>query len=488
MIKLRPYQELSISKTRDAFKQGRKKVLLCVPTGGGKTTIASQIIKNAVDNGKKVIFLAHRQELIHQAHARLLKFGVTAGMIMGKYKYAFDSVNVASIQSLQRRYMPPADLIFIDEAHHTQSAGIKKILDNYPNAYVIGLTATPERLDKKPLSDFYEELLETISINELIQEGFLVDTRVFAAADSIKTEDLANVKSAMGDYAQNELYKLYNKSKLYKGVVDNYKKIAPNTKAIVFNINCEHSKNTCQEFINNGIQAKHLDADTPEDDRKQILKDFANGLFDVLCNVNILTEGYDLPSIETVILNRATQSASLYFQMVGRGLRTAPNKDYCTVIDHGDNWKTHGLVTDEREWNWQGKKKKKQGAFPVKECPKCGQIMSLQSKICVSCNYIFPQKEQEPQEELVSEFVEITKQLPKHLQNKSTTEMSIEELEMYREFKGYKIGWLMWKIAERHKDIEEEDKKKNIKQDLQHYAKLKQYKPSWVEFSLNRIS
>ncbi len=482
MIVTRPYQDRAISETSNAFKKGIKKVLLCLPTGGGKTTIASLIIKNAVLKDKKVLFLAHRQELIYQAHARLQKFGVYAGIIMGKHKYAYDSVNVASIQTLQRRFMPPADLIFIDEAHHTNSAGILKILENYPNSYIIGLTATPERLDNKSLSTVYNELICPIDINELIDDGFLVTPRIFAAADSLREEDFANVKTAMGDYANNELYKLYDKPKLYKGVVENYKKLAPNTKAIIFCVNCEHSRNTADEFLNNGILAMHLDADVPTEKRKEILEDFANGKFNVLCNVNILTEGYDLPSIETVILNRATKSTALYFQMVGRGLRPAPNKNFCIVIDHGANWKTHGLVTDEREWNWEGKKKDKKGAFPTKECPNCYHILPIQSSLCPNCGLIFTKKEPDPEPEVLQEFIEITQNLPQNLVGKSIFDMDIEELEQYRNYKKYKVGWLIYRIKEKHR--EKENERDLITEDLKKYASLKNYKTNWVYHQL----
>jgi superfamily II DNA or RNA helicase len=485
MVSLRPYQIHAIASTYQLFAQKVKSVLVCVPTGGGKTTIAAEIVQRAVKKQSKVLFIAHREELITQAHARLAKFGILAGIMMGKYNDKYHDVIVGSVQTLVRRELPKdINLIIIDEAHHATSDGYVKIIQNYPNAYVIGLTATPERMDGKSLQNIFQELVEVISINDLIKEGFLVESKTFAAKESVGQKELKEIKTVNGDYNSGALYEKFNKPTLYKGVVENYLKHSNNKKAIVFNINCEHSRKTCEEFNNQGVKAMHLDADVDSKTRKQILDDFAANKFNVLCNVGILTEGYDLPAIETVILNRATKSVSLYFQMIGRGLRPYGNKKHCLVIDHGNNWLTHGFVTHEREWQWKGRKKKGTGAFPVKECKDCGEIVHAAIPICPSCGYVFPKNEKEVKD--TDEFVEVVatvKTLPKGLKSKSPNDMTVEELELYRDFKNYKIGWIIYKFREKSdNDIDK------LHKYLAEYAALKKYKPSWVLIQLKNIT
>jgi DNA repair protein RadD len=482
MINLRPYQIQTISEIKEVFSKGLKSVLAVCPTGGGKTTIAAEMIRKANEKGSHILFLAHRSELITQAHSRLREFGMYAGVIMGKHKFKGDRINVASIQTLQRaKALPKADLIFVDEAHHSSSESIKKILSFYPNAYIVGLTATPERLDGKPLSDIYNGgVVENVTINDLIEIGFLVPPKYYAAKDSINTEELDKMKTSMGEYNAKELYNSFDKPKLYHGVVEKYQEICNHKKAIIFCINCEHSRKTAEEFTNAGYKAAHLDGDCSDLERKTTLAKFAKGEIMILCNVQILTEGFDQPDIEVVILNRATKSTSLYFQMVGRGLRLFPNKDKCIVLDFGSNWKVHGLVTDEREWGFNGKKKKdKIGAFPTKECPRCHSIMHVSAKICIDCGHLF---EKPPAEINISEFVEIdnTTVLPKSLRNKKPEKMTIEELEIFRAFKGHKVGWIIYKIIDKANDFE------NFEILLKEYATIKKYKPNWVNYQLEQ--
>lgn len=396
MINLRPYQTQTISEIKEVFSKGFKSVLAVCPTGGGKTTIAAEMIRKANEKGSHILFLAHRSELITQAHSRLREFGMYAGVIMGKHKFKGDKINVASIQTLQRaKVLPKADLIFVDEAHHSSSDSIKKILSFYPNAYIIGLTATPERLDGKPLSDIYKGgIVENVTINDLIKIGFLVPPITYSGKQEL---NLDSIKSSMGDYNTEQLFNVFDKPELYRGVIEKYKEFSDHKKAIVFCVNIEHSIKTAEEFIKAGYKAAHLDGESSDLERKTTLEKFKKGEITILCNVNILTEGYDEPSIEVVILNRATQSLTLYFQMVGRGLRLFENKKKCIVLDFGKNWEKHRLVTAPREWGFEGRKKKdkdKMGAYPTKECPECKMIMHQRLMKCSDeeCGYEFEKK------------------------------------------------------------------------------------------------
>ena len=231
-IQDRKYQEEAESGIREAIRQGFRRILLVVPTGGGKTTIMSKIIAKATARDKKTLVVAHRKELIDQGWARLQKFGVSAGRIMGaKHKYGGAAVNVASIQTLTRRDMPgKQDIIFIDEAHRAASGGYVQLQEAYPNSIFIGLTATPRRLDGKPLGDCFDVLVEVISVRELIDLGFLVAPRYYGAP-IIETE---GVSKQMGDFNMKELFAQADKASLYVGTVRHWKRWADGLKTAVF--------------------------------------------------------------------------------------------------------------------------------------------------------------------------------------------------------------------------------------------------------------
>lgn len=401
------------------------------------TTIASEIIKRAKAKNKKSIFVAHRQELVYQAHERLAQFGIDAGIIMPPHKANGHNVHVASVQTLVRRQHPPADIVFVDETHHINSASYKRILENYKNAFVFGLTATPFRSDGKPLGEIFEDIIAPVSVQELIDQNFLVRPQYFGAK-----QDFSDIKIVRGDYDNKQLFEKVDKKILYDGVVEKFKQFG-HGKTLVFCVNVQHSKNTCETFSNAGFAAAHLDADTDTPTRQRVLKEFAEGKWQILCNVAILTEGFNLPTINTIVLNRATKSKGLYFQIVGRGLRTAEGKENCIIIDHGNNVFEHGPVEADQDYDIHQKKKKKKSTSTVqdqvKECPICFSLIGKRTQICYHCGYQFP-----PSHKIVeSEFEEIKIKkvvIPPHLR-KPWSRMTNEELEEYRALKGYKKGW-----------------------------------------------
>jgi DNA repair protein RadD len=443
--KLRDYQVAAINGVRASFQSParHKRTILCVATGGGKTTIAAEFIRRTVDNGKKVLFVAHRKELVEQAKARLELFGIRPGVIMAGWKHNRKRpVNVASVQTLIRRQLPEADVIIVDECHHSVSESFKKVLDEYPNAFVIGLTATPYRTDGKGLGDVYTDIISPTSVADLIEREYLVPAKTFAPKI-----DLSGVKVTAGEYNTAELFDRYNKRELYAGTIDNYNRFAPGTKAIVFNVNVAHSQSVAQAFCDAGIPAMHVDGETPAFERARILNDFREGKFKVLCNVNILTEGFDLPAIETVILNRATKSKSLYLQMVGRGLRPSEGKKHCIVIDQGSNIYEHGPVDAEQELSLEGKKKDKRkdklDASPVKQCPNCQMTVYMAARSC-ECGHVFMEAAvMNDEERPVADFEEVKIKIavPQRLRKK-WGEMTEQELKDFAELKGWKPGWV----------------------------------------------
>jgi len=357
---LRPYQKNTITAIRSKILQRCKKLLVVLPTGAGKTEIAVEIIRLAREKQRRTIFMVHRQELVYQTHSRLCHAGIDAGIIMAGHKTIDKDIQVASVQTLARREHPPADIIFIDECHHVASDSHKKIITNFPNAIHIGLTATPYRMDNKPLGEFFDEIIAPVSMQTLIDEGFLVQPRYFGAK-----QDFSKIKIKMGDYDNKQMFDYVDKKVLYDGVVEKFKQFGYG-KTLVFCLNIEHSKKTCEAFTSAGYKAIHIDCETDKNVRKRILKEFEAGEWQILSNVALFCEGVDVPATNTVIINRATKSKGLYFQVVGRALRPHEGKKECIIIDHGNNVYEHGKVEWDQEYSLDIIKKKKKAGAPNK--------------------------------------------------------------------------------------------------------------------------
>jgi len=442
MQTLRPYQIQAIELLRASI-QRHKRSILCVPTGGGKTTIVSAMIASAISKGKRILFLAHRAELLLQATDRLKSFGLSPGLIQGNKSHPHPFLNVASVQTLRNRtnrILPP-DIIFVDECHLSMANSYRLIFDAYPQAFVVGMTATPTRLDGKPLGDVYSDIVAPISIDLLTGQGFLVPVRKFVAKEKV---DLSGVHMVAGDYNSQELFQKYDKANLYAGVVDNYNKFATGRQFIVFCVNVAHSKKTAQMFREAGISCEHLDGESTEQERNSTISQFRSGLILGISNVALFTEGFDVPNVSCVILNRATKSLALYLQMIGRGLRPNAGKSDCVILDHGDNVVTHGWYSYEHEWSLTGKKKKnKQDAFSVRLCEFCEAMMPINQNTCPNCGYTRPAKERTTTIIEDTEMIEITKPLiPQHLKGKPWGRMNEAELKELAQIKGYKPGWV----------------------------------------------
>ena len=436
-------------------RQGHRAQVLVLPTGAGKTTVAAVLIYWALSKGYSVLFLTHQKELVDQAHSRLSELGVEAGVIMAGHKYVEGLMAyVATVQTLERRKLPPAQLVFVDEAHHSNSAQFQRLLRQYPHADVIGLTATPYRLDGKGLGSVgFTNLVAPTSLRELEEQGHLVPARYIS-----HRVDLSGVRVVRGEYDLEQLRERFDRREFYQGAVGNYQKYAPGTLAVVYNVDVRHSQAMRDHFLEAGIPAAHLDASMPRRERERVLADFAAGKFRVLCNVGILTEGFNLPPIETVIINRATKSKSLYLQMVGRGLRLFPGKTVCTVIDQGGNVYAFGLADEEEEYTLEdrprGKKKADTAPSPVRECPSCSFLQPRLATHCRNCGQAMsppgaakdlPKAEFEDVTGLLRRKGKKQKKkdlLPERLRKVPFLAMSLPELWEVAETLGYKSGWV----------------------------------------------
>jgi len=472
MITLRPYQEKAINDIRNSFASNHRRIILQAPTGAGKTIMFTYIAKSAIERGRRVMIITDRVELLRQTGGALGAFGLIADSITAKTKRVRKHhLYISMLETLSRRsknvnyqrIMSQIDLFILDEAHKNS---FNKLFPLFPvDAYVIGATATPIRFGKQPqLSNFYNKIISTANIKDLIEQEYLTPSRSFGV-----TVDLSSVRVQGGEFRPDDLTRVYQENKLYSGVVKNYIKHTPGSKTLVFSASVENSKSVCDEFLNNDIDARHLDATTKKQDRAKILEDFRNGVFPVLCNVGILTTGFDDPTIKTIILYRATKSLPLFLQMCGRGSRISEGKNEFNILDFGNNIKRHGFWQQSREWSLthdHTKKKIKENTINVKYCPKCDSLISDRLRICPHCGYEFYKKIANQEVELE----ELSYSAIKFIEDSLT----VMELEHIRRAKGYKVGWILHRL-----------KKRNVEA-WREYAQLKGYNPKWVSINYHR--
>jgi DNA repair protein RadD len=350
---LRPYQIDIAADFERHIAQGERKFLLVAPTGSGKTVIASAIIAGST---RRVLVVAHRREIINQTSEKLTARGVSHGIIQAgdeKKLRPIAAVQVASIQTLHARairsttmLMPVADLLIIDEAHHACAMTYKKVIEAYPNAIVLGLTATPCRGDGRGLGGIFKTMIECPQVPDLIEQGYLVRARVYAPVDP----DLRGVRTQAGDYVESQLAERMDRDTLVGDIITHWFKYGERRKTIAFACSVGHSVHICDEFVKAGVRAEHLDGSTSIDERAAILHRLACGESEVITNCMVLTEGFDLPDMSCIILARPTKKMGLYRQMIGRGLRPSDGKTHVVILDHSGAVFRHGLPEDRVEW------------------------------------------------------------------------------------------------------------------------------------------
>ncbi len=338
-----------------------------MPTGTGKTRLFTSIAKDIhkysvrTQTVHKVLILAHRIELIEQISESVgQKYKLAHGLIIPNTnidkKYP---TQIASVQTLKRRLNTSLklkfDLIIIDEAHHAVADSYVVICNQFPDAKILGVTATPYRLNGSGFKPMFDDLIISQSISEFIAKGWLSNYIYYSIRPSSKIQqiiDNINDFDIDGDYAERYLNKHFNVDKIRAGIVENYQKYAQGKRGIVYTINIDHNKNVCNAFKKAGINADFIDSKTKPGIRKEKVKMFRNGEIDVLCNVNIFTEGFDCPEVEFIQLTRPTKSLSLYLQQVGRGLRIHNNKSNVLYIDNVGLFNKFGLPCTTRKWKY----------------------------------------------------------------------------------------------------------------------------------------
>lgn len=367
---LRDYQQDNKQKIYDAWSRCQS-VMLQMPTGTGKTRLFVSIIKDIFHYGRdnkvslRILVLVHRTELIDQIDEELgYRYNLAHGIIQsGEKERKKYPIQLASVQTLSRRLSNWADkefdYIIVDEAHHVKADSYQKIIKAFPHAKLLGVTATPVRLNGHGFTDTFEELIVSPSVKDFINEGYLSRYEYYSVARSsfIQKQIDGIKKFSQGDYAESELERVCDNDRIRAQVVKTYLDFANGKKGIVYTINKEHNKNLCEEFNANGVHAVAIDSDTPKEMREQYIQQFRRGEFLIICNVNLFTEGFDCPDIEFIQLARPTKSLALYLQQVGRGLRISESKEKTLFLDNVGLYNRFGFPSSKRMWrhHFEGK-------------------------------------------------------------------------------------------------------------------------------------
>lgn len=377
MSELRAYQVELLNRVRQAYREGAHRPCIVLPCGGGKSCITAEAAKGATDKGNRVLFLVHRRELVDQIRRTFYDWGVDLSLC-----------RVEMVQTACRRLgkMPVPRLIITDENHHCLAASYRKIYDAFPNAQCLGVTATPVRLNGGGLGDVNDRLVIGVTAKWLIGHQYLAPYDYYAPA----VADLSGLHTRRGEYIAREVVDALDHATIYGDVVAHYQKLAAGQRAICYCASVAHSKEMAQRFQAAGIPAEHIDGDTELYTRKRIIEQFRQGQIQILCNVDLISEGFDVPDCSCAILLRPTQSLTLYIQQSMRPMRYQPGKR-AIIIDHVGNYTRFGMPDDDREWSLEPKRKRKkmvQDDEKIRQCPECFCTFPFAPQ-CPKCGFTF---------------------------------------------------------------------------------------------------
>jgi DNA repair protein RadD len=457
---LRPYQADVVARLEAAIAAGRRRLLVVMPTGSGKTVVIAALVARA--QRRRVLFLAHRRELIAQASVKLHAAAVDHGVIAAEFPTRpAVPVQVASIATLHARAirtrkidLPGADLVIIDEAHHCRASSYRAIVERYPQAVILGVTATPCRGDGRGLGGTFETLIEGPTVDALIKEGYLVPTKVYAPS----RPDLNGVRVERGDYVEKQLAERMDTGVLVGDIVEHWLRLAQRRRTVVFATGVAHSVHIRDEFRRTGVWAEHVDGSTPVDERDQILAKLVSGSVEVVSNAMVLTEGWDAPEVSCLVLARPTRQIGLYRQMAGRILRPAPGKSDALILDHAGAVFTHGFPEDRVAWTLapdrhaENTEHRSRGLYKVPgltTCPECHAVR-FEGRPCSLCGW---------RRRTRGEAVEVTDGELAAVDRQRRTRAPVYDADDMHRFhrmlawvareRGYKPGWAVYKFKEK---------------------------------------
>lgn len=428
-MELYDYQENLIKQVQLSWRSGKRKPCIVLPCGGGKSVICADMAKRTTDNGRNVLFLVHRQELCEQIENTFKAYGVDMGLC-----------TVGMVQTITRHIerVDKPSLIITDENHHCLASSYKRIYEAFPESYFVGVTATPVRLNGGGLGEINDCLVVGPSVKWLIEHEKLSPYDYYAPA----VADLSGIRSRNGDYAAEDIEAALNKPHIYGDVIKYYKQLKGG-KAVCYCATIKHSQDMAEAFRQQGISAYHIDGKTPKNERQNIIQGFRNGKIQVLCNVDLISEGFDVPDCNTSILLRPTKSLTLYIQQSMRCMRYQPNKK-ALIIDHVGNVHRHGLPDAEREWSLEPKppKTSKKNTVSVRQCTECF-FTHEPAPVCPNCGHVYELTQREIKEKQEAELKKIVEgyTLPSECRN-------IKELHAYAKARNYKAGWAYYQAKQ----------------------------------------
>ena len=442
MNQLRSYQNDVVEQLRTAWREGYKAPCIVLPCGGGKSCILAEMARRTTWNGKRVLFLVHRRELVEQIIGTFCRWGVDM-------RYC----DVMMVQTAVRRRakLTKPDLIMTDENHHSLAVSYKNIYEHFPDVLRVGVTATPVRLNGDGLGDVNDKLIVGVSAKWLIENNCLSPYDYYAP----DVADLTGLHTKMGEFVTSDIEKAMIKKAVFGDVVSYYRRLADGKKAVCYCASIKHSENMAKTFCEAGIPAAHIDGETPSAERARIIADFRSGEIQILCNVDLISEGFDVPDCECAILLRPTQSLTLYIQQSMRCMRYREGKR-AVIIDHVGNYARFGLPDDDREWTLEKRdrsKKREQGEdIKTKMCPECFLAFQPPDKagapiVCPHCGYVFPKAERK---EIQQESGVLRKIEGFKLKYDSPESChTYQELLEYAERHNYKPGWAFFQAQRR---------------------------------------
>ena len=450
MYKLRDYQAEIINKIQNSMLTGHRRIIVQSPPRTGKTVVMSEIARRATVKNRRVLFLIHRKEVLEQANATFKEQGVD-----------FDLLTSGMVQTLTRRVdkLDAPHIILVDEAHHVLSKSYRRILDKFKDAYVLLFTATPVRLGREQLDQVADDIVLGKSIKELTAAGFLAPFRYYQPPAGFNQSKLK--LSSTGDYTNKSITSALQ-SCLYGDLVSHYKRLAAGKQAVCYCHSIDAAKHAAAEFNKNGIAAAEVDGTTPRSERDELVKKFRDGAIKVMVNVNLFTEGVDLPDVDAVILARPTSSLSLYLQFAMRCLNPRAGK-VAVIIDHANNVEKFGYPDSERNWlqlvktGAKTRKNAETDNFNIVTCETCFAVLesrTIKAGTCPYCDALIKQKRPDKPVALI-DLVEAarneiaSKKTDDYHQLKTVSELhTMKELQAYAKLHGYKKGWCYY-IAKR---------------------------------------
>lgn len=436
-MQLRDYQLKLYEKVQNSFKNKNKRVLVVAPAGAGKSYIFAKMCETASKKGE-VLILIHRLELKKQHIELFRKLNISLENI--RIESVFTEVN-----NLDKHTKPV--LIILDEAHLSKAKSWEKVVQYY-DTYTIGFTASPVRLDNKPLGDIFNDMVEEVDVKYLIEHNRLAPY-IYYAPMSVNTD---NLKTSMGDYNIVDLETLMRDNTIYSDVIKSYKELADNEQCIVYCVNIKHSQETAEKFRNAGYTAECLDSSMNKTDRDRIMNDFRNNKITILCNCGIISEGISIDNVSVCMLLRATQSTALHIQQSMRCMRYQENK-VAKIIDCVGNYTRHGLPDTDREWELNAAPKKLKvindfGDYTIRVCQNCFRTFKTANE-CPYCHAVYELKPREIQEKenirlakITAEEMEKLELEKKHKRMEVGRAKTVDELIRIAVERNYKVWWV----------------------------------------------